>query len=123
MYKQLSKYFDHLLFPSKSGVRFQFRVLCRIYIRKFQRSNRERENKLGALLITLLKVFDCIDHKLLISKLYFYGISHDIVKIISPYLKIEHNGPKLMTALVIDQLFNTGFHKVQFWVHYFLALI
>ena len=36
--------------------------------------------------------------------------------------KIELDRPKLMTAIVTDQLLNTGPHKVQFWVHCFLTL-
>ena len=28
-----------------------------------------------------------------------------------------------MTTLLIDQLLNTGSHKVQFWIHYFLTLM
>ena len=35
----------------------------------------------------------------------------------------ERNRPKLMTALVTDQLLNTGVRKVQLWIHYFLTIM
>ena len=42
---------------------------------------------LGALLTKLSKAFDCIDHKLLIAKLYEYGVLSSALNIISSYLK------------------------------------
>ena len=42
---------------------------------------------MGALLTDLWKAFDCIDHKLLIAKLYEYGVVSSALNIISSYLK------------------------------------
>ena len=44
-------------------------------------------NQFEALLTDLSKAFDCIDYKLLITKLYEYGISLSALNIISSYLK------------------------------------
>ena len=41
----------------------------------------------GALLTDLIKVFDCIPHKLLIAKLSSYGLSSDSLSNIYSYLK------------------------------------
>ena len=46
-----------------------------------------RGNQFGVLLTNLSKVFDCIDHKLLIVKLYEHGASLPALNIISSYLK------------------------------------
>ena len=42
---------------------------------------------MGQLLTDLSKAFDCIDHKLLIVKLYEYDVSSSALNIISSYLK------------------------------------
>ena len=44
-------------------------------------------NQIEALLTDLSKAFHCIDHKLLIAKLYEYGVSSSALNIISSYLK------------------------------------
>ena len=40
----------------------------------------------GALLMDLSKAFDCIDHELLIAKLYAYGLYRNALKMIHSYL-------------------------------------
>ena len=47
----------------------------------------DRGNQFGALLTNLSKAFDGIDYKLLIVKLYGYGVSMSTLNIISSYLK------------------------------------
>ena len=47
----------------------------------------DRGNQFGALLTNLSKAFDDIDYKLLIVKLYGYGVSMSTLNIISSYLK------------------------------------
>ena len=46
----------------------------------------DRGNQFGALLTDLSRAFDCINHKLLIAKLFEYGVSSSAI-IISSYLK------------------------------------
>ena len=43
-------------------------------------------NEFEALLTDLSKVFDCIDHKLLTAKLFWYGVSPAAVNLIHSYL-------------------------------------
>ena len=47
----------------------------------------DRGNQFGALLTDLSKAFDCIDHKLLIAKLYEYRVSSSALNMISSCLK------------------------------------
>ena len=46
----------------------------------------------GALLTEHSKVFGCIDHELLIAKLYAYGFDFDVLKFIYFYLREENRG-------------------------------
>ena len=43
-------------------------------------------NEFGALLTNFSKAFDCIDQKLLIAKLFWYGVSPSALKLIHSYL-------------------------------------
>ena len=42
-----------------------------------------------------MKAFDCIDHKILIAKLYEYGVSPSALNIISSYLKHKTQWTKI----------------------------
>ena len=55
----------------------------------------DRGNQFGALLTIFLKAFDCIDHKILIAKLYEYGLSSSALNIISSYLKHRKQRTKI----------------------------
>ena len=46
----------------------------------------DRGNEFGALLTDLSKAFDCINHPLLIAKLYNYGVSPLSINMIFSYL-------------------------------------
>ena len=54
-------------------------------IKKFKESI-DRGNEIGALLTDLFKAFDCINHPLLIAKLYNYGASPLSINMIFSYL-------------------------------------
>ena len=67
--------------------------MCNGYARKIQRIERQRR-KTWAFFTDLSKAFDCIDHKLLITKISWYGVTHISLKLIFSYLsnRIQHVG-------------------------------
>ena len=52
----------------------------------------------GALLTDLSKVFNCIDHELLIAKLHAYGFDTDALKFIYSYLKGRKQRTKINSS-------------------------
>ena len=71
IYNQLYDYFDDILSPSRCGFRkgYSMQHCLRVMLEKVKGSV-DKGNKLGALLTGLSKSLDCIDHKLLIIKLF-----------------------------------------------------
>ena len=101
MHNQLSKNFSSLLVTNQCGFPkgFSSQYYILVMLEKFKE---EIDRGSGELLTDVLKVFDCIDYKLLIAKLYGYGVLSSSLNIISSYLNIEYSEPKLMAALVLD---------------------
>ena len=87
LYKQLYDYFDNILFQSQCGFRKGYSALhCLLaMIEKFKEAI-DRGNEFGPVLTDLSKAFDFINHPLLITKLYNYGVSPLSVNMIFSYL-------------------------------------
>ena len=91
---------------------------------KFIQSIHNKGNVFGALLADLLKAFHCIDHTLLIVKLFTFGVSHLSLKFIYSYLsnrtqRVKINELKtlvieLMLSLVSGFYFRTTFIQYRF---------
>ena len=96
LYNQSSKYFDSLLATNQCGFRkgFSSQYCLLVMLEKFKEVI-DRGNQFGALLTDLSKAFDCFDHKLLIAKLYEYGVSSSALKIIFSYLKHKTQRTKI----------------------------
>ena len=52
----------------------------------------------GALLTDLSKVFDCIDHELLIAKVYVYAFDNNSLYLINSYLKGQRQRTKINSS-------------------------
>ena len=123
MYNQLYDYFDNILFPSQCGFRkgYTAQHCLLIKIKKFNEAF-DRRNELGAVQADLSKVFDYINHSLLIAKLYNSGVPSLSINMIFPYLsnrthqikmnecfsercRIEHGAPQC--SILGPLLFNT----------------
>ena len=77
MYNQLYEYFDNILFPSQCGFQKGYSAQhCLLVMIEKLKEAIDRGNELGALITDLSKTFDCIQHPLLIAKLYNYGVPH-----------------------------------------------
>ena len=76
IYNQLYDYFDKILLPSQCGFRNSSQYCLLAILENFKKSA-DDGIEYGALLTDLSKAFDCIDHNLLIAKLFCfcYGVS------------------------------------------------
>ena len=68
----------------------------------------------GILLTDLSKAFDCINHQLLIAKLYAYGFDINSVRYLYSYLTNRKQRVKLILLLVNGAQSNMVFHMAPF---------
>ena len=87
IYNQLYDYFDKILLPSRCGFRKVYSSQhCLLAMLENFKKSVDNGNEFGALLTDCFKAFDCIDHELLIAKLFWYGASTTALKLIQSYL-------------------------------------
>ena len=110
MYNQLYIYFNNTLSPNQFGfLKGDSAQQCLlVMIEKFKESI-DKGHKFGALLTEVSKVFDCIDHKILIAKLYSYGISLSSINLLSSYLNNR------IKRIKINDCFSLG-HEIEYGV-------
>ena len=96
MYNQPYEYFDNILFPSQCGFRKSYTAqhFLLVMIEKVKEAI-DRGYEFGALLTDLSKAFDCINHPLLIAKLYNYGVSPLSINMIFSYLNNRTHRTKI----------------------------
>ena len=99
IYNQLYDYFDDILSPSQCGFRkgHSTQHCLLVMLEKFKESV-DKGNEFGALLTDLSKAFDCIDHKLLIAKLCWYGVSSSSLNLIVSYFSNRTQRVKIKTS-------------------------
>ena len=75
MYNQFYDYLDNILFPSQCGLQkgYSAQDCLLVMIKKFEEAI-DRWKEFGALLTALSKAFACVNHPVLIAKLYNYGV-------------------------------------------------
>ena len=102
MYNQLYEYFDNILLPSQCGFRkgYSAQHCLLVMIEKFKEAI-DRGYEFGALLTDLSKAFDCINHPLLIAKLYNYGVSPLSINLIFFYLNNRTHRTKINNCFAL----------------------
>ena len=96
---QLYDYFDKILFPSQCGFRkgYSFQH-CQLAMLENFKKFVDNGNEFGALLTDLSIAFDCIDHKLLVAKLFWYGVLPSALNLIHSYLTNRTQGIKIKNS-------------------------
>ena len=96
---QLYNYFENILFPSQCGFRKGYSAqYCLIVMTEKFKEAIDRGDKFGALLNYLSKVFDCINHPLLIAKIDSYGVSPMSTKIVFSFLSNRTKRAKIKSS-------------------------
>ena len=90
MYQQLYDHFDDLFLPKQCGFHkgHSAQHYLMVILEKFKES-RDRADEFGALFTDLSKAFDCIDHNLLITKLFWNGVTTKSLDLFISYLKVR----------------------------------
>ena len=88
MHHQVTEYIDKHILPFLCGYRKGFNTQTALLsLLEKWKSTLDKKGFAGAVLMDLSKVFDTINHQLLIAKLNAYGFSEPLLKLINNYLK------------------------------------
>ena len=87
MYQQLYEHFNSILSPKQCGFRKVYSAQhCLMVMLEKVKESRDKGEEFEAFFTDLSKAFDCIDHNLLITKLFWYGVTHISLKLFFFYL-------------------------------------
>ena len=99
LYNQMYPYFGKLFSKFQFGFRKGFNAQhCLIILIEKWRRSVDGGGQDGALLSDLSKAFDCIDHELLIAKLYAYVFDKNSLYFINSYLKGRKQRTKMNSS-------------------------
>ena len=95
-YNQMYDYFDSIFSKYQCGfMKGHSPQHCLLYMTEKIKQARYNNNVFAAVLTDLSKVFDCINHELLIAKLNAYGFDSPSLKFISAYLNFRKRKTKV----------------------------
>ena len=87
LYYQMNTYVEKILSTYQCGFRKNYSSQhCLIVMLEKWKLCLDKQGSTGVLLTDLSKAFDCLDHDLIIAKLYAYGFDYKAVKLIYDYL-------------------------------------
>ena len=87
IYNQLSFFFENVLSKYRFGFSKGFSAQeCLVSFIELWKKSVDQNGAFGALLTDLSKAFDCVNHDLLVAKLYAYGVDFPSLKLIFSYL-------------------------------------
>ena len=109
MYSQISPYFDSVFSKFQCGFRKGFNAQhCLLTMVEKWRKTLDEGVETGAVLTDLFKAFDCIDHNLLITKLYAYGFEKRSLEFIHSYLTKRKQRTKVDSAFSSWEMILSG---------------
>ena len=93
MYQQLHEHFNVILSPNLCGFGKGYSAQhCLMVVLEKLKESRDKGEEFWAFFTDLCKAFDCIDHKLLITKLSLCGVTPTSFKLIFLYLSNRTGG-------------------------------
>ena len=88
MFQQLCDHFESILSPKRYSLRKGHSAQnCLVVMLEKLEESKDRRDKFGDLFTDLSKTFDCIDHNLLITKIFWYGVTTRLHDLIFSYLR------------------------------------
>ena len=85
-----------------------------------RKASLDKKGYAGAVLIDLPKIFDKINHELLLAKLNVYDFDKKSLEIMMTYLSNQRQRLKINTIFSCWSELLKVFHKAQFWDHFCL---
>ena len=99
IHNQMSGFINDHLSPILCGYRKKFNTQhALIVLLEKWRAILDKSGFAGAILMDLSKAFDCLNHDLMVAKLYAYGFSKESVTLIRNYLKNRWQRTKINTT-------------------------
>ena len=100
MYNHICNYFEHFFSKLQCGFRKGIGAQdCLLSMIEKQKASLDKGNQAGAILTDLSKAFDCIDHELLIAKLFAYGFLTSSLLFVYSYLNRRYQRTKINSSL------------------------
>ena len=109
IYEQIYNYMNNHLSQYLCGFRPGYSSqYCLINMLEKWKKALDKRHNTGALLTDLSKAFDCLNHELLIAKLYAYGFDHSSLNLIFSYLEGRKQRTKINNSFSAWSSLNMG---------------
>ena len=124
MHTQLMDYFTlNKLFPSQQYGYGANRSTELAALELMDRNLDNTNRNLTPVYIDLSKAFDCLDHNILLSKLKFYGLNDNAIRLLKNIYPIDINMCNLETQSLNFMGSHVEYFKVRLWALFYLTLL
>ena len=112
MFSQMSAYFDQIFLKYQYGFRRGYSTQqCLLALLEKWKAAVDIGKLLGALLTDLSKVFDCLNHELLIAKINVYRFALTALKIVHDYLSDRKQRTRVNNSYTLDFFYKQLVYK------------